>query len=494
MKVIVNKNYVLFDVNTKVNKREFKATPLEFTFSEEYEGLTCKCVFSKIPATSEEEITFYQQPIIDNKCYIPYEVMDSEGILIGVYGYSVDGEELLLRYSPKPKNLWFLEGSYYEGAETPEEILPSQFEQYTAYLNSQIARLNQIKIETEQLSDGVKISVTNADGVTTETEVYNGEKGEPGERGEPGEPGTTDYEDLVNKPSINGTTLEGDVSLEDIGIGSVFTIKGSVATPNDLPLTGNSIGDVYYVESVMAGFVWIEVDNVERWEELGEPIDLSDYYTKTETDNLLADKQHTLTAGNGIDITNNVISATGGDSYKQVYYLTTSFASRFATSLNATDIATCNKIIDEWRSGKDILVIAKDITFWTSSTSNDICKYAFGVISSSGNNIYFTFYRPYVNGENISVYSTCLSRFITFSNVGTPANVSSASLSKANQPSVGYDIIRTGNTTSYNVSGDYNPAHKKYVDDKPTTYAGYDSTKTQVLKNINGTLTWVDEV
>ena len=34
---------------------------------------------------------------------------------------------------------------------------------------------------------------------------------------------------------------------------------------------------------------------------------------------------------------------------------------------------------------------------------------------------------------------------------------------------------------------------KKYVDDKPTTYTGYDATKTQVLKNINGTLTWVDE-
>lgn len=34
---------------------------------------------------------------------------------------------------------------------------------------------------------------------------------------------------------------------------------------------------------------------------------------------------------------------------------------------------------------------------------------------------------------------------------------------------------------------------KKYVDDKPTTYTGYDSTKTQILKNINGTLTWVDE-
>ena len=34
---------------------------------------------------------------------------------------------------------------------------------------------------------------------------------------------------------------------------------------------------------------------------------------------------------------------------------------------------------------------------------------------------------------------------------------------------------------------------KGYVDALPTTYAGYDATKTQVLKNINGVLTWQDE-
>lgn len=35
--------------------------------------------------------------------------------------------------------------------------------------------------------------------------------------------------------------------------------------------------------------------------------------------------------------------------------------------------------------------------------------------------------------------------------------------------------------------------NKKYVDDVPTHYAGYDSTKNQVLKNLHGVLTWVDE-
>ena len=34
---------------------------------------------------------------------------------------------------------------------------------------------------------------------------------------------------------------------------------------------------------------------------------------------------------------------------------------------------------------------------------------------------------------------------------------------------------------------------KKYVDEKITTYTGYDASKTQVLKNVNGTITWVDE-
>lgn len=54
-------------------------------------------------------------------------------------------------------------------------------------------------------------------------------------------------------------------------------------------------------------------------------------------------------------------------------------------------------------------------------------------------------------------------------------------------------VLTLTNNNSYTPSSDYNPATKKYVDGKPTTYAGYDATKTQVLKNINGTLTWVDE-
>lgn len=47
--------------------------------------------------------------------------------------------------------------------------------------------------------------------------------------------------------------------------------------------------------------------------------------------------------------------------------------------------------------------------------------------------------------------------------------------------------------SSYTPTDNDHLTNKKYVDDKPTTYTGYDATKTQILKNINGTLTWVDE-
>lgn len=57
-----------------------------------------------------------------------------------------------------------------------------------------------------------------------------------------------------------------------------------------------------------------------------------------------------------------------------------------------------------------------------------------------------------------------------------------------------YKVLATNNTTAFTpTAGSYQPATAKYVDDLPTTYTGYDATKTQVLKNVQGVLTWVDE-
>ena len=50
--------------------------------------------------------------------------------------------------------------------------------------------------------------------------------------------------------------------------------------------------------------------------------------------------------------------------------------------------------------------------------------------------------------------------------------------------------LSVNNSDEYIPTRDYHPATKKYVDDKLTTITGYDATKTQTLKNINGVLTW----
>lgn len=53
---------------------------------------------------------------------------------------------------------------------------------------------------------------------------------------------------------------------------------------------------------------------------------------------------------------------------------------------------------------------------------------------------------------------------------------------------------KTNKTTVINSSStDAQYPSARSVYNLPTTYPGFDATKTQVLKNVNGVLTWVDE-
>ena len=78
-------------------------------------------------------------------------------------------------------------------------------------------------------------------------------------------------------------------------------------------------------------------------------------------------------------------------------------------------------------------------------------------------------------------------------NDGKNLNISDSLLTSAKQTITGTHTYNTLPKSSVVPSDDTELVNKKYVDDSPTTYTGYDATKTQVLKNINGTLTWVNE-
>lgn len=98
---------------------------------------------------------------------------------------------------------------------------------------------------------------------------------------------------------INNKTLENDITLtaSDIGIGNVFTLKGSKPTIEDLPSTGNQIGDVWYIVSEQVGYIWLNDGTIDRWEQLGIPIDLSNFATKNYVDTEIANAITTTLGG-----------------------------------------------------------------------------------------------------------------------------------------------------------------------------------------------------
>lgn len=117
---------------------------------------------------------------------------------------------------------------------------------------------------------------------------------------------TQDVEVEIAPVDLTNYYTKGEV---DELIGAIET--GEFVVVDTLPPTGEP-KNIYLVPKTGGGYKeYVYVDNA--WEEIGDTdIDLSDYYTKAQTDSLLDEKQDTLTAGENITIENNVISATGG--------------------------------------------------------------------------------------------------------------------------------------------------------------------------------------
>lgn len=106
-------------------------------------------------------------------------------------------------------------------------------------------------------------------------------------------------------------------------ITNVYTYKGSVATQSDLPSSWQTVGDVWYALDTGISYAW----NWTSWMSMWSFVDLSNYFNKTTDDSdditewsthlftTTAEKtywnwkQDELTAGSGITINNNVISA-----------------------------------------------------------------------------------------------------------------------------------------------------------------------------------------
>ena len=175
MKIDVTRTEVIVGNGYIVNKGEYKINSCEFTFSEEYTAeLVKKAVFDD--GKTEKEMA-----IINNKCDIPYEVLDSDSFVLRVYAYQVVNEELELVYSPTPATVYLREGSYRGVTGLGEVITATQFEQYEQALNDGLNELEEglnevanVDIDVSKTGTTATVTITNREGTEKSVEILDG--------------------------------------------------------------------------------------------------------------------------------------------------------------------------------------------------------------------------------------------------------------------------------------------------------------------------------
>lgn len=181
----VSKNNITVLKPEVVNEGEYNVSPCEFNFDNIYSGLVKKAVFTNYLVEGS-----YEVPILNNKCIIPSEVLTKNGeITLGVYAYEVQDNELKLRYSPSPVHIEVNKGSFIEGAESPEEITPSQFEQYMQAMNDGLEEVEHVDIDATKSGSVATVTITNRQDVTKSVEIRDGNKGDTGPTGPAGPAG-----------------------------------------------------------------------------------------------------------------------------------------------------------------------------------------------------------------------------------------------------------------------------------------------------------------
>lgn len=221
----------------------------------------------------------------------------------------------------------------------------------------------------------------------------------------------------------------------------------------------------------------------------------ADYHPATKK--YVDDNVKTYTAGDNITISeDNVISASGGDINDVGIY--TWVYSDFPNTTNY-DLKTKyndffkNMVNDAYSKGKKGIILTK--TGNSTSGLNNKYQYTFTALNCDLQ------LKPTI----IALYGTPLTTSMNFyQRVNfqyAQIRIGGTWTDNTFEPQYIYwdgittvSFLSVDNMWNYTPTNNYNPSTKLYTD--KTHYekmTGYDATKTQVLKNINGTLTWVDE-
>ena len=153
-----------------INNGEYNVNACYFEFDEEYDGLVKKAIFKQ----GDNEV---EMAIIHDGCDLPSEFLNGEEMELKVYGYELQGDKYVIRYSPTPTYIYLRPGSY---RPSTEEITPTQFEQYEQALNDGLAEVDHVDVDVSKSGNTTTITTTNRHNVTKTAEVYDGTNGADG--------------------------------------------------------------------------------------------------------------------------------------------------------------------------------------------------------------------------------------------------------------------------------------------------------------------------
>ena len=375
---------------------DYASTEIEFTFDRE-DGT--KMFEMKSPSGE----LVYADEIVNSKVLLTAKdendnnvsLFDEEGYYIfevSLYGV---GSKLTSVYGELPvqKEQVIVEG------EPVERVLPL-FEQLMQHLQEALTETNNLNISASKTDHTTTITITKKDGTTQETQVLDGTSLENIEidnndlkvtyggstenlgqvcpviqigtttTGQPNTQASVTNTGTALNPIFNFTIPKGEAGAMEIepveelpetgDPNKMYLLPYPVITVQSLPTQDIQLHTIYIVEStgkryIYNGSIWVEVSSDNQYIEymyinnhweimggIGLDIDLSKYYTKTETDNLLQNK---------VGFTDYATSSVGG-------VLKVSNDYGVTTSANGSLIAT-TKTYAQYQSAGNGLVVGK---------------------------------------------------------------------------------------------------------------------------------------
>lgn len=255
MKLVVKRNRELAPINSQNTQNENKAEIIELIVPEEYESFNKKIVF----ITPNETVW---DVIVNNQYKITNAITQYDKVDYYIWlTKEVDDESIDFRTKTKTLN-------FYHNVDASDEITDEEIHGVNTVVNlleEEIEKVENLNIEATKIGNTTTVTITKKDGTTESVEINDGtdgqdgkdgKDGQDGQDGQPGQDGkdakingknsieieagnnitiddtengirinstggsggTSNYNDLSNKPKINNVELNGNKSLNDLGI------------------------------------------------------------------------------------------------------------------------------------------------------------------------------------------------------------------------------------------------------------------------------------